>query len=237
MSFILDALQRAEAERARGGVPTLQTRPLSGTAETPALATPQRLGWAAAGLAVILVAAALGWWIWGSTPPSPPSAVVSVPANVPPATPAPAATAAPVAIAPAVLATPALVTPTVAPVQPPTVAPATPASAPVQSVAPPPQPATAASVAASSAPKPQVPAAPSSLPPLLSALPEEIRRQIPPLSISGLVYSADPALRLLLVNGQVLKEGSQVAQDLTLVEIRATSSEFDFQGTRFRIAR
>jgi general secretion pathway protein B len=195
------------------------------------------LGWAAAGLAVILVAAALGWWIWGSTPPSPPSAVVSVPANVPPATPAPAATAAPVAIAPAVLATPALVTPTVAPVQPPTVAPATPASAPVQSVAPPPQPATAASVAASSAPKPQVPAAPSSLPPLLSALPEEIRRQIPPLSISGLVYSADPALRLLLVNGQVLKEGSQVAQDLTLVEIRATSSEFDFQGTRFRIAR
>jgi general secretion pathway protein B len=71
----------------------------------------------------------------------------------------------------------------------------------------------------------------------LSALPEELRRQIPPLSISGLVYSADPALRLLLVNGQVLKEGSQVAPDLTLVEIRATSSEFDFQGTRFRIAR
>lgn len=237
MSYILDALQRAEAERARGGVPTLQTRPLSGTADTPALASPQRLGWAAVGLVVILLAAALGWWIWGSTPPSP-SPVASAKAHVPPATPAASspATIAPSALTPSAM--PAVATPTAAPVQAPTVASSAPAGpAPAPSVAPPPQPMTVAPAAAPSAPKPPVSAAPSSLPPLLSALPEELRRQIPALSISGLVYSADPALRLLLVNGQVLKEGSQVAPDLTLVEIRATSSEFDFQGTRFRIAR
>jgi general secretion pathway protein B len=71
--------------------------------------------------------------------------------------------------------------------------------------------------------------------PLLSELPEEIRRQISALAISGAVYSEYPGQRMLLVNGQVLKQGSAAGPDLTLEEIRASSSVFNFRGTRFRV--
>ena len=56
------------------------------------------------------------------------------------------------------------------------------------------------------------------------------------MAISGAVYSENPAQRLLLVNGQVLNQGSQVAPDLTIVEIHSNNSEFNFRGTRFRMA-
>jgi general secretion pathway protein B len=72
--------------------------------------------------------------------------------------------------------------------------------------------------------------------PLLSQLPEDIRRQIPALTITGAVYSDNPAQRLLLVNGQVLSQGSLAAPDLTLEHIGAANSEFSFRGTRFRLA-
>ena len=71
---------------------------------------------------------------------------------------------------------------------------------------------------------------------MLSELPETARRQIPSMTISGAVYSANPAQRLLLVNGQVLNQGSQVAPDLTVVEIHTNNTEFNFRGTRFRMA-
>lgn len=69
----------------------------------------------------------------------------------------------------------------------------------------------------------------------LSDLPEEVRRQIPPLTITGSVYSANPEKRLLLVNNQVLAQGSLAAPEVTLVEIQAKSSVFSFRGTRFRV--
>jgi general secretion pathway protein B len=75
-----------------------------------------------------------------------------------------------------------------------------------------------------------------SLAPLLSELPEALRRQIPAMAITGAVNSDNPAQRLLLVNGQVLNQGSQVAPDLTVVEIRSGFSEFNFRGSHFRMA-
>jgi len=69
----------------------------------------------------------------------------------------------------------------------------------------------------------------------LSELPEPLRRDIPALKVTGAVYSDNPAQRLLLVNGQVLNQGSMVTPELTLVEIRSSSSEFSFRGTRFRV--
>lgn len=70
----------------------------------------------------------------------------------------------------------------------------------------------------------------------MSELPEALRSQIPALSITGTVYSDNPALRLLLVNNQVLPQGSTVAAGVTLEEIRPRSSTFSFRGTRFRLA-
>jgi len=92
---------------------------------------------------------------------------------------------------------------------------------------------TVASVKPTSTATPAATAAPA---PLLSELPVDIRGQIPALAVNGSVYSDNPSQRLLLINGQVLPQGSQVAPDVTLVEIRHGSSEFSFRGTRFRLA-
>jgi general secretion pathway protein B len=72
--------------------------------------------------------------------------------------------------------------------------------------------------------------------PMLNELPEDIRGQIPPLVVNGTVYSDNPAQRLLLLNGQVLSQGSLAATDVTLERIGAKHSEFNFRGTRFRLA-
>jgi general secretion pathway protein B len=98
-----------------------------------------------------------------------------------------------------------------------------------------PQRQSSASKAPASSAK-EVATAAAPMAPLLSELPEDVRRQIPPLGISGAVYSDNPAQRLLLVNGQVLGQGSLAAPDVTLVEIRSNHSEFSFRGTRFRLA-
>jgi general secretion pathway protein B len=99
-----------------------------------------------------------------------------------------------------------------------------PKSAPVPTPSTPPQP----SANAEQSPKATLP--------FLKDLPDALRAQIPPLSISGVVYSDNPAQRLLLLNGQVLSQGSRVAEDLVLDEINPRSSDFTFKGTRFRLS-
>ena len=89
MSYILDALRRADAERQQGGVPGLHTPP-SSQAAAPAPQSP-RLLWGGAAVLLLILSGALGWW-W--TRP----AVVVVNAVASPATalvipPAPAAAA------------------------------------------------------------------------------------------------------------------------------------------------
>lgn len=226
MSYILDALQRADAERARGGVPTLHARPLGSPPLTTGFGPKQRIG-LVVGAVVVLSAAVAGWWIWGSAP-APASSTVVIAASQQPI--------APLAVAPlAPLAAQALPPTSVAAVA--TVAPPQPAVAMPTTAAPAPPGSKATPVAAVKPPSEAVPVAPTpSLAPLLGELPEATRRQIPAMAITGAVYSDNPAQRLLLVNGLVLNQGAQVAPDLTLVEIRSNSSEFSFRGTRFRMA-
>lgn len=227
MSYILDALQRADAERARGGVPTLHDRPPT----TPPLHTrfggQQRVGLALATTVLVVGLGAAGGWLLSATP-----------------SPAPAESITPLPLPAAVSALPA--TQPKPPASTPQAPPATPrATASASALALAAVPATTAppktktmetvKVAAASTP-PASPATKTALPPLLAELPEATRLQIPSLAITGAVYSENPAQRLLLVNGLVLGQGSQVAPDLTVVEIRANRSEFDFRGTRFRMA-
>jgi general secretion pathway protein B len=237
MSYILDALQRADAERARGSVPTLNARPLASPTASPSLTAAQRAGLAIAGLVLLLLAAAWAWSIWGSATPQPGVVVSPLPA-VPGVTQAVASAVAPTFSAqPAQAAAVVQVAPP--PVRPPTVPAPTPATLPKSpstekaTVA---QPALANPSSTVAAPKAAAPAPVAALAPLLSELPEATRRDIPPLAISGAVYSENPAQRLLLVNGQVLNQGSEVAPDLKVVEIRSNVSEFSFRGTRFRLA-
>lgn len=241
MSYILDALQRADAERTRGGVPTLHARPLGSAMAQPPLNTGQRMGLTLAALlaAGVLVA---GWWLWPSAPQ--PGVVLTAPAPAPaPApTPAPLLTAsAPTAAQPQPNAVPPATRPlpvlaAIAPPKPAESGPKASNTSPNVATSAPPRAAAPAGPAAPAAQATETPAPTPSLAPLLSELPEALRRQIPAMAITGAVYSDNPAQRLLLVNGQVLNQGSQVATDLTVVEIRTGMTEFSFRGTRFRMA-
>lgn len=248
MSYILDALQRAEAQRARGTVPGLHAQPLPGVNHTSTTVTSrQRVLWMGL-VIVVLMGAGWGFWAWrtstGETAQAtPPVSTVAAPvipsAELPVRAPvvvlqvvprdqpqavAPPATKAVVQEPPLprqdrVVSTRAAPQP-VAPSKPETPAANYPPGTPV------PQPPVA-----SLAP----PAAQASPVPKLADLPESLRRQIPAVQITGSVYSDNPSQRLLLVNNQVLPQGSTVAAELILEEIRVRSAVFSFRGTRFQM--
>ena len=69
----------------------------------------------------------------------------------------------------------------------------------------------------------------------LAELPETTRAAIPKLTVSGSVYSGNAAQRMLIVNGQVLNEGSTVAPDLVLESIGPRSAVLNLRGTRVRL--
>ncbi len=208
MSYILDALKRADAERERGAVPGLHARQLTSPA---ARAAPNASSgfWLTVAAILLLGGVAVGLWLW-STPPDAVPLVAVPPALTQPAVSAPLAP-------PAVAST----APTVSPL-------VTPMPMPVRGAVRVPVPVPLARASASQTAPP--------LAPLLSELSEDLRRQIPALAITGAVYSDNPGQRLLLVNNQVLTQGSLAAPEVNLEEIGAKSSVFIFRGTRFRLA-
>ena len=274
MSYILDALQRADAERGRGNVPGLHARQLPTALEEAATARtglPRPLVWG--GLLVLVLAATVaGLWMWRS-PASPSAPVVTatasqtapattpvasppLPAAVPvmPAVPvapvvSPAAPTAPIATPPAALAPSAAASVGAPPAPPATVQAAAvartapqpaPTAPPAASVTPVVVPASATPAPrAATAPAPTSPTGSSAAPaeaPLLRGLPEDLRRQIPALVITGVVHADNPAQRLLVVNNQVLTQDGQLGPDLVLETIGSRHSVFRFRGTRFRVA-
>lgn len=229
MSYILDALKRADAERERGAVPGLYARQLTHATAKTAPNALKRL-WLAGAVVVALGVMAAGLWFWRAPAPALRQAAVA-PALTEPRPPAPLtqAVAVPAVAAPAPPAEAAPAPQPVVPLQTPvaSAAPAVPLIAPTRPAAlPTPSPLPVAKASAAT------PAAVA----LLGELPEEIRRQIPPLAITGAVYSESPGQRLLLVNNQVLAQGSLAAPEVNLEEIGAKSSIFSFRGTRFRLA-
>lgn len=217
MSYILDALKRADAERERGAVPGLHAQQLAPPG-APMASNGRRRAWLGFALALAMGVGATLWWRWQA------SVQVIAPIAV-----------APVAQAPRSAVAPDL-PPTLAPISTPS---ALAASAPVAKLAP------AAAARAVAAPTP-APAKPTTklasvavvmpaVVPLLSEVAQDIRSQVPALAITGAVYSGNPGQRLLLVNNEVLTQGSQVAAELTLLEIGEHSSVFEFRGHRFRL--
>lgn len=217
MSYILDALKRADTERDRGQIPGLRSQPL------PATAAPARSGrrvrrmalWLSLGL-LMAGLLALGWWFArphpgaADAPPQPVAAVPPAP-QVPPAAPAPPA---PLLAEASPAAAPILVP------QAPPVAPApAPAPAPTLPPAPVPEPAPAAVNPAN---------IPASTPPVSPAT-------LAAVKITGSTYSANPAHRMLIVNGKVLQEGQEVSPGLKLEVIGPRSAVFNQQGVRYNV--
>lgn len=235
MSYILDALKRAEAQRERGATPGLHSHHALPSNAAPAMAASARVRLVSASLLITTLAVG-GWWLWQARQPQAPSR--SVP--ITPARPTPVAQASPPPAVPVALqvspVAPAATLTSAAPIEPVTAAALVPAPVVPVVSKPLPKPVEAAPTQApKTSPVAQAAPAASSVS-LLSELAEETRRQIPKITITGSVYSSTPAQRLLLVNNLVLTQGSQVAPEVTLEEIQPASSIFSFRGTRFRVA-
>ena len=239
MSYILDALRRAEAQRARGAVPTLHAPALGvgGGAGADLAPRPRRVGLWMLAVALLLIAAALGWWLARPAPPANSAPAPAVSLTPPPLPAAPSATPPPMPPALAPVAAPAART-VPAPVARPTVSPAPVAaqSAPAGAAAAlPANPSTAAAppqAAASS----QAAAAVTRAILQRRELPPDLQRELPALAVSGTVYSSDPSQRLLMVNGELLHEGDRIGPELVVEEIRRKDAVLRYKGQRFSVS-
>lgn len=214
MSYILDALRRADAERQQGQVPGLHAaadRP----AAPPWTARPALLGW---GAAVGVALAGLLVVVWPRTPTQPVAvpptpALPAVAARVAPALPlvvASAASAAALAQLPMVVSA---------------AAPAVPAVMPAPS---------ANRAAAPTASAAALAAAPKALP--LQQLGAEQRRELPRLAVGGSVWSDSAASRFVILDGQVMREGDSVAPGLVLESIQPKAAILRWRELRLELA-
>jgi len=194
MSYILDALRRADAERERGAVPGLHAHPVPTSSEAASERTAIRPGtWVMAIAVVLAVLVAVSWqWFTPETPR------IAAAAPVEPPVPAAAVAAAPPLPAASVALDPI-------PVQRP------------QAVAAPKEPVAVERIHA------------------IGELPEEIRRQLPTITVGGSMYSDDAARRMLIINGQLYHEHDQLAPGVTLEQIKLKAAILKFQGYKYSI--
>ena len=194
MSYILDALRKADAQRARD--------PQRGIHAQPAAAMPggarsgrrrEHLFWGPVAGLILVAAAWVGSGGDGDTPAPTVAAVPPRPAE---------AVVAPSPARPAAIE--------ILPAAPPVVAP------PV----------------AVAAPAAAVPAVVTERTYSLAELPAEVQQALPKFAVSGGVYSENVSQRMLIVNGQVFNEGSEIAPGVVLEQIRARVALLKFRGLR-----
>jgi general secretion pathway protein B len=252
MSYILEALRRAESERERkrGGVPGLHAKPVP-------MPSPDDIGehrskpwvWLAGCLSVGVLLMIL--WRWSSMPPlvdedalarAPVGGNVSqgsadAPAAAPAPTTAPAEPAPQATPSPAPAPAPKSAASSAAPDKPPRSSrPAPPPRSTAAAAATPLNPPPPASSPAAAQAKAPAPAAP---PPerlrTLAELPDDLRRSVPQLAFGGSVYSDTPAQRMVIFNGQVMREGDAVSEELQIEQIRPRSTVLRVRGQRFEM--
>ena len=65
-------------------------------------------------------------------------------------------------------------------------------------------------------------------------LPEEIKKELPDISISGHIYSNNPVSRIVNINGRIIREGEDVTTGLKVEEITVSGVIFSYRELRFR---
>jgi len=210
MSYILDALRKAEQERTFGHTPTLDS------IYAPPPSRQRFWPWLLA--AVILsnvTVAAVVWWFWRQDL-SPAAVATTVSPEVAPAPDEPV-------IEPAF--------------EPDPVALSAPVSLPSQPITPDPPPEVfedvpfapveIASAPLSTAPDPAVPE--------WNSLPVEFRQSMPFLNLDIHIYSDDPTKRFVLINSQRYHEGERLAEGPQLEMITVDGVVLSHRGRRFMI--
>ena len=90
--------------------------------------------------------------------------------------------------------------------------------------------------ARSTAPASPAPAAPEPRVHALAELPDELRRELPALTIGGSIYSEHPGSRFVIINGQTFREKEQVVPGLWLQQIQLKAAVLEYKGYRYSIA-
>lgn len=262
MSYILEALKKAQAERQIGSTPTIHAPSLASvpagqgarSKRTPVIVAMALMAAAIAGLATMLVRQQPA----ASQPPS--GAVPAIAVQAPTAQAAPAQAGVPPAAAPVVTQAPATPVAVARPVAPGAAAASSaslaghaaigqpvPQQAAQQVVSPraadahaPKQAGTAArgADAAQATPAPAPATAPAPVEEQVQALrelPEPIQRAIPQITLGGYMYSKNPADRLLLIDKVLRREGEEVAPGLILDKLQPKQAVFSFRGYRYRV--
>lgn len=240
MSYILDALKKAERERRSGSVPDLLT-----THEKPSRPQGHRMLWAVIiAAALLLNAGALLWWLGplksdkpAVAPSGPPAANLSKPDS-------------PTAVQPDAKGT-------IEESQVDQKRSSVPKSADVpKGKAGPGTTGPAGQVDGKAADKTtektrpgppskdrEAPAVPSPEPPpdrnrlyQIGELPPSVRQGLPSIAIQLSMYSDEPASRLVRINDRVLKEGNYLTEGLKVEEIGREYVIFSYHGYRFRVA-
>jgi general secretion pathway protein B len=212
MSYILEALKKAQAERQLGNAPTIHSPQVVAPSPAGAVASRKPLFIGLGVGALVVVAGALVVWRQAPAPAAAPRTVA-------------APTPVPMPTAPQTLAVTAPPAPPPAPVRAPEPAPARVAEpAPAR-----PAPAPAAPAAAAARPAPE-----DNLP-FLQQLPDAQQRDIPRVTFGGYMYSANPADRLLIVDKALRHEGEEVAPGLVLEKLLPKAAVMNFRGTRYRV--
>lgn len=238
MSYILDALRKAERERHLGQAPNLSAAPLL---DEP---RPWRVGpWLGAGLGLGLGLSGALLAVWLNRPAPPVAALPAAPMTPPP----PVIAAVP----------PAPVTQPVAAPEAPRAAPR-PVVKPTAPASPPPRWEPAAKVVAPEPPRPApaparperrepparqpvtpgvVTIAPTSEPiPPLDTLPASARRGLPTLNLDIHIYSPDPQQRFVVINGRRYREGERLGEGLVLETVTGDGAILRQGNQRFRLS-
>lgn len=231
MSYILDALRKSDQLRRRGAAPTL----LLGQTTATAPKRPAPIAYVLLGLVLLVAGIAIGWMHpWQRQPLASASTESAVMPPVQSRSPASAARPAVTPQAQAHKTAPAVPTAS-APKEAHAATGAKTAvkRAPPKAVARPSR--KSAERLAGHAPKATGGAAPAALAPLMamSELPLAIQQELPPLTISVHAYSANPADRLVDINGRLLHEGDKAAPGLTLERITPNGMILSYKGYTF----
>ncbi len=252
MSYILDALKKADAQRERDPARGIHAQPASLTTGPRQPGDANRAWFWGAGAAGFAAMAAVAWYLYQdreavAMPAAARVAVAASSSGIPAPVSAPVAPAQP-PVATAILPPPVVVAanepardprsssrPTIhgRPQPVATASVATSGTSTVVAAAPP-----APAVAASAAAAPTAPVTPPPRTPVVvpTAPVVGLPADAPKLVITGGVYSTNPAQRMLIVNGQVFNQGADLGSGVTLEEIRPKAAVLMFRGGRYSVA-
>ena len=82
----------------------------------------------------------------------------------------------------------------------------------------------------------QTPAPSEARVPNLRELPQNIQAEVPPLAVTGYIYSKNEADRSVLINNKFLREGDQAAPGVVLEKITPKEAVLNYKGYRYRLS-